>query len=136
MSAPNRGHSATPRRQPPFGRELSTRLADRSSWPRWMGTSADGRHLSIWVAIGPDAWAWAREHIERRLLLIVPPSEDPSAFDWRALAGHDPIILFSAGDTTGDEVRAAVLAMMSCGVNKIIHGGSNGITRYRREGTR
>lgn len=136
MSTPSRSHNAPSRRTPPFGKELAARLADRASLPRWAGTSPDGQHLSIWVSIGPNSWQWAREHIDHRLLLIVPSGEDPAAFDWRILAGHDPVILFSAGDTSSDEIKAAVLALMTCGVNKIIHGGPAGIVRYRREGTR
>lgn len=127
-------NNATTRRLPPFARELAARLANRASWPRWAGTSPDGHHISIWVGLGPDAWQWAREHINQRMLTIIPPDEDPNSYDWRMLAGHDPVILFSAGDTSGDEVRAVVSAMMRAGVKGVVHGDAGKITRYRMEG--
>lgn len=134
MSTPGRSHSATSRRLPPFGRELATRLADRPTWSRWKGTSADGNHLTIWVYCGADAWVLARARNADRLMLIVPPGEDPANYDWRLLRGHDPIVLRSCGQTDGAVIKAVILALMRDGVKRVIHGGRNGITRYRREG--
>jgi len=110
------------KRLPPFGRHLHDVLAAPETWPRYAGTSPDGQHLTIWISIGPDSWAWARERQGRFLVLVVPPGDDPSVYDWSLLAGgaHDPILIVRAGDVSPQVIRALAEALILDGVGRVL----------------
>lgn len=118
------------RRLPPYARELGARLRVPASFKDYVGTSADGRHPTIWLGVGPNAWDWARKNQGLRLLSLLPPGDDPAAYDWRLLAGHNPVFIVSCGDVTDGEVRALVAAIMRDGTQRVIHGGELKVTRY------
>ena len=115
---------------PAYANILAQRLADPASWRRWAGTSADGTHVTFWVAHGPDAWNWAQKRISHRLLLAAPPGQDPCQFDWSILVGHDPVILVSCGVVDTQDVRSLIVAMMRDGVTRVLHGENSCLTRY------
>ncbi len=119
----------TRRPLPPFGRILQQRIADRSNWHRWWGCTATG--LSVFVVTGVGAWNWARWRLPTRLVLVAPPGTDPEAYDWRLLAGHDPILLMAAGQTDGEHVRRLVIALMGAGISRVLDLRGGG-TLYRR----
>ena len=91
---------------------------------------------TIWVVVGSGAWAFARDRVDEHHLgvfTLLPPGEDPATFDWRLLAGHDPILLVQAGAIDGDQVRQLAHAILMDGTERILteDGG-----RYVREVTR
>ena len=94
----------TARKVPPFGREVQAALAEPKSWPQYAGTSADGQHLTIWIAIGVACWEWAQEHRGKFLLMICPPDADPKDFNWRVVADekHAPVLMRSCGAVQAD----------------------------------
>ncbi|MCG5495249.1 hypothetical protein [Ectothiorhodospira variabilis] len=112
----------TARKLPPYARKiLQARQGEALS--RYAGTSADGQHPTLWVAIGSEAWDVARDTWERsrpRLMTLCPPGEDPQALDWRCLAGADPALLLRAGAVDGDQVQRLVLALLTARVGRII----------------
>jgi len=121
------------KRLPPFGRHLHDVLAAPETWPRYAGTSPDGQHLTIWISIGPDSWAWARERQGRFLVLVVPPGDDLSIYDWRLLAGgvHEPILIHRAGDVSPAYVHALAAALIRDGVGRVLDTGSGDLHRRK-----
>lgn len=113
------------RRPPPYGRRLADVLARPATWPGYIGTSKDGRRLTVWVLVGAAAWSLAREwEPQRRAFLVCPPDAGPADFDWRMLAGHDPILLRPCGEVDGDHIRRLVTAMMRDGVRRVLRTDS------------
>ncbi len=108
------------RRRPPYASVLAERLADAGGYQRWAGTSADGQHVTIWVAIGHGAWTWARERLDRMLCTLCPPADDPSGYDWRCLAGHAPVCVIRCGDVSDDRVHALAAALLRDGVARVL----------------
>ncbi len=109
----------TRRRRPPYARELAAALAAGRHQGR-VGASIDGTAATLWVVAGSDAWAAAAAHRDRALLLVAPPGEDPAAYDWAQLVGHDPIVIHRAGDIDGAAVHALAAAMMVDGVDVVL----------------
>ena len=130
----SRQHSARhpARRLPPYCHELAARLRQPKNFSHFAGTSADGRRPQLWVGLGPNAWAWAQRHIERRLLTLLPPGDNPSAFDWRLLSGFDPVFIVACGPVEQSEIRALVAAIMRDGTQKILVGGDSAVVVYER----
>jgi hypothetical protein len=118
------------RRLPPYARELTARLRAPATFNDYIGTSADGRHPTLWVGIGPNAWQWAQRNSHARLLTILPHGENADLYDWRIVSGYDPLFLVSCGEVTDGEVRALVAAIMRDGTQRVIHGGELKVTRY------
>lgn len=110
---------------PPFGRELRALLAaDPRPW-RW---GANGDRAAITVAIGTDAWSYARAWHPHRLVLVVPPRELASRFDWSDCAGHDPVLLMQCGDVQDGEVERVARALMRDGAERVLELG--GMAEY------
>lgn len=122
------------RRLPPYARYLRDVLAAPATWPRYRGTSADGQHCTIWIAIGADAWAWARDR-EHRLLLVCPPGDNPARYDWSLLAGgqHDPILVMPCGPVDDAEIAALIGALTRDGVERVLYLADDGSRLYRAE---
>lgn len=120
------------RRPPPYAKRLREMLADRSRWPSYVGTSPNGRHLTLWLLAGTKSWKQAKdwEHT-RRLFLLAPPDDDPQAFDWSLLAGHDPVLLMPCGDLFHSTELAIVSAVMRDGTERVLRSGTP--RRYVRE---
>lgn len=116
-------NTLTRRRRPPYGRDLAAALAVGHHQGR-VGASIDGTAAVIWVICGSDAWAAAAAHRDRALLLLAPPGEDPTAYDWAQLVGHDPIVIHRAGDIDGAAVRELAAAMMADGVDVVLDPGT------------
>lgn len=117
----------TPRRLPPFAREI---IAGK----RFAGTSADASRHSIWLVIGPHAWNHAKALREQeKAVTLVSPGEDPNAFRWDFLAGHEPILLVKAGEVQGHATRALVEAVIGDGVGRVLDLGT--MDRYVRGDT-
>lgn len=124
-----------PRRHPPYGRLLTERLRDPQGWHRWWGTAPDGRHVSIWVLVGPSAWETARAWIDTRLLAVAPPTENPGLFDWHMLAGHPPVVVWSCGIVSQDELDCLAAALIRDGVERLVVLRLDASTRYLSERT-
>lgn len=123
-----------PRRrpQPPYAHELVARLYDRSTWPRWFGTSADGRAVCVFIAAGgPAAWAWARKVIASRLVLVAPVDRDPATFDWAPVAPHAPVVVapFGCGQDFTERLSIAVLRD---GASSVVVASGQDVVRYMR----
>ena len=89
-------------RRPPYSKRLAAMLERSNDWPGYVGTSSDGRHVSIWLLFGPGCWGWAHVWKDQpRLFVVCPPGEDPSGYDWRLLRGHDPILVEPVGECPG-----------------------------------
>jgi hypothetical protein len=119
---------------PPYGRILNQRLSDHSNWPRWAGTSPDGLHPSIWiVAGGRNAWQWAANQVEHRLLALAPVDRDPTEFDWSALRHHAPSIILPLDHTSGEFIERLAVAIISAGCERILVELSGELMRYVRK---
>ncbi len=122
------------RRLPPYGARLREILAAPSTWPRFSGTSPDGRHLTLWVIYGADAWStarrWAAE--DRRLFVVLPPDEAPSLFDWSILAGHSPVLLHRCGIASREALMALAAAMLRDGVERVLCAESGALFTSER----
>lgn len=112
--------TAPGKQRPPYSRVVADRLADRQHLDRWAGTSPDGQHATIWVAVGPEAWTWARDAIERRLVLVCPPDSDPAGFDWRVCAGNDPVLLTVCGEMVAEALHPVADALLRDGVKAAV----------------
>jgi len=124
--------SHTSRRLPSYGRALQERLNDRANWRRWSGTSADGKHPTLWCVTGSGAWEWARFHCDTRLFVLLPADADPEIYNWKLLIGHKPIILLTLGDFDQAVVDRLAAALFRDGVERISHFGSGGISYVAR----
>ena len=116
---------------PPYGRTLADRLSKPATWPQYAGTSPDGAAVTVWVALGPGAWDWAQDGADAFLLTILPPGADPASYDWRCLAGHDPVILQRCGPVQESDIHALADALLRDGVQRVLDGAMG--IRYRRE---
>ncbi|SEQ01332.1 hypothetical protein SAMN05421693_11420 [Ectothiorhodospira magna] len=116
------------RQLPPYGKRIIQ--ARRGNLSGHWGTSADGRHPSLWCAVGSGAWDAARAYwnpprnFGPRLVAVCPPGEDPAALDWSCLAGSPPVLLVRAGDVDGEQVHRLVTALLTAGVGRILDMGT------------
>lgn len=114
---------------PPYAKQLRTRLQNPELWQKCVGTSADGRHVTLFLICGPDAWNVARNWISRRLLVVLPPDARPERFDWSVLSGHPPVLIHRAGHVHPDIIERIAAAALRDGVERLFLLGSDGI-RY------
>jgi len=111
----------SPRRPPPYSGRLRAVLAEPATWSDYWGTSPDGKHLSIWILAGPEAWTVARQWADtQRLFLVAPPGADAARFDWRLCAGHPPLLLRLCGSVTEDELLPLVAALVRDGARRVL----------------
>ena len=52
--------------------------------------------------------------------IVCPPGDDPTGYDWRLCAGHDPVLLHRAGSVDGDEVRALIESLIRDGTDRVL----------------
>ncbi len=102
---------------PPYGTLLHRWLRADSKPHRW---GCDGNQATITVALGSDAWSFAREWHEKRLVLVVPPGEYASRFNWHDCAGHDPILIQSCGDVADGAIDSLTHALLRDGVERVL----------------
>lgn len=107
------------RRLPPFAKSIIKARRSGSLTGQW-GAAADGQSAPVTLCIGSDAWTPAREWHGRRLITLLPPGEDPAGFDWRCLAGSDPILLWRCGHVDGDVLQALLVAVMRDGAERVL----------------
>lgn len=108
------------RNLPPYGRELRAWLRADPKPKRW---GCNGSNATITVATGTGAWSWAHDWHEAtpaRLVLVVPPRELASRFDWCDCAGHDPILVAQCGEVQDGELDRLARALMRDGVKRVL----------------
>lgn len=126
----------TTRRFPPYGRELQGALGKPECWSQYAGTSANGQHLTIWIALGSGCWNWAKERRGKFLVLIAPPDDDARNYDWRVVAEekHAPVLVQSCGIVEAEQTRGLVEALARDGVQRILFVGDKGLSLFVTEG--
>lgn len=107
------------RKLPPYAHDILAVRQAGTLRGRW-GTSSDGRAPSLFLCVGSDAWRVARQWAGHRLVTLMPPSEDPAGFDWRCLAGADPVLLWRCGIVDGDILAALLQAVMRDGTDRVL----------------
>jgi len=107
----------------PYSKRLSELLSDPTI--KTAGSSATGVR-SVYMIAGSQAWRKAHEIENSHAFLLLPPTEDPSQYDWSLLAGHDPIIVLVEGDASPDEFLALATALDRDGVNRILYPKGDG----------
>jgi hypothetical protein len=128
-------------RRPPYAARLAAILAHPETWPGRPGTSADGRHLTLWVLAGPDAWEvadlWGHPDAAPAPLFVLAPAEEaPAGFDWSVLRGHPPVLVRPCGDLSQGEVAALVGALVADGCERVLVLGDRGMRLFQAEGVR
>ncbi|MFZ5620688.1 MAG: hypothetical protein ACOY5W_06670 [Pseudomonadota bacterium] len=107
------------RRLPPFAKSILAARRAGSFRGQW-GASPDGRSAPATLCIGSDAWTPAWEWAGHRLITLLPPGEDPGSFDWRCLAGSDPVLLWRCGEVDGGVMNALLVAVMRDGTDRVL----------------
>ena len=102
------------------------------TWPEYAGTAPDGSRPSVWVAVGSEAWGWARGRVGRYLVALLPPDDDPTHYDWRpVIPPAPPLLLVAAGAVDGHQVEALVRELLMAGAGRVLFIGPNGSILYR-----
>lgn len=107
------------RRLPPFAKSIIAARRTGNLTGQW-GAAADGKSAPVTLCVGSDAWRPAREWHGHRLITLLPPGEPPASFDWRCLAGSDPVSLWRCGAVDGDTLHALLSAVMRDGVVRVL----------------
>ena len=107
------------RKLPPYANTILAARQTGNLTGKW-GTSPDGHTPTLFLCIGSDSWRVAREWSGHRFITLLPPGEDPEIFDWRCLAGADPIILWRCGRVDGEALEALLRAVMRDGTNRVL----------------
>lgn len=109
------------------------RTCYRSNWPNLLGTSEDGRRLTIWFVYGPNSCQWANQNDRgwTKLLLVLPPFAIPNHYDYRLLIGHD-VIAVSAGQANEDYQKAVFEAAFKQGITRVFHMSTGGLPCLHR----
>jgi len=115
---------------PPYGRVVIDVLSTPERWPRFAGTSADGQHVTLWIATGLGAWEWAKARLGRFIVLVAP--DDPEDYRWSFITGHDPVLVIQCGYTEGRFLQSLVVALMKDGIRRVLVMNEHGLTRYTR----
>lgn len=122
------------RRQPPYSKHMTAVMSRPATWRNFSGTSADGKHLTLRVMIGPKAWDVTDSHAaQRNLFVLLPHGDDPAAFNWRVLRGHPPVLVIPNGEVDAHMVTALVLALIRDGVERVLYMADEGMHRYIAE---
>lgn len=113
---------AAPRR-PPFTHALNEIIAERTTWSTVHGSTAEG--LSVFVMAGSAAWDTARQWSRLRhrvAFTMMPPGEDPAAFDWRILSLPEaqPILVRPCGELARGDLAALVRAILRDGADRAL----------------
>lgn len=125
--------ASTPRRLPPYAHELiSARQCNQ--FRGWWGSSADGERPTLIVCTGEHAWRTAREWAGHRLVTLLPPGDAPEIYDWRCLAGVDPVLLWRCGSVDGETLEKLIKAVMRDGTERILDLVTGVRYRARRGG--
>ncbi len=102
---------------PPFGIELRRWLRSDPKPKRW---GCNGNEASITIAFGSDAWGFARQWNEIRLVLVVPPGEFASRFNWRDCAGAAPVLIQSCGEVAAGAIDSLVNSLLRDGIERVL----------------
>ncbi len=116
---------------PPYGKKLMEVTGHPDRWTDFHGTSADGKHLTIWIAIGKDAWDWTRDRSKNMLIAVIPLEESPGNLNLSFVKGHDPILVNQCGHSPTDFVLCVVSTLIRDGAQRVLVFGENGTTLYR-----
>lgn len=117
---------------PPYAKEILAARRTGNLQGRW-GASPDGLSVPVTLCVGENAWIAARQWSGHRLITLLPPGEDPAAFDWSCLRGADPVLLWRCGQVT-DDVRALMKAVMRDGTERALDLVTGVRYNARREG--
>ncbi len=116
---------------PPFGAELRRWLRADPKSRMW---GCNGSKPSITIVLGSDAWSFAREWNGIRLVLIVPPGEYASRFNWHDCAGADPVLIQLCGDVADGAIDSLVRALMRDGTKRVLELAT--MVRFEAEAVR
>lgn len=112
---------------PPYTKRLSDVLKTPSVWPQYKGTSQDGKRISLFIIAGTNAWEIAKKRLHTKLLyLMLPPTDDPEIYDWGICAGHEPIIILTAGQLKKDISHRLSIALLRDGVDRVVTSAGGG----------
>ncbi len=112
---------------PPYAKRFSDVLDTPGVWPQYRGTSSDGKRLSLFIIAGSNAWEMAKKSLSSKLLFLVhPPADPPEIYDWRICAGHEPIIILTAGRLNNDISRRLSIALLRDGVDRVVTSAGDG----------
>jgi hypothetical protein len=116
---------------PPYGKQLMAIINAPKTWRECYGTSPDGKHLTIWIAIGSQAWEWAKARVGHKLVVVVPDDESPDIYRYSFVKGHDPILVQQCGETSADFIKSLVAALMRDGAQRVWVWGRDESTLYK-----
>ncbi len=109
-------------KSPPYRKRAVAML--RTSLKESWGVSVDGTQATVWALVGDQAWNVAKHWLDTpRIFIVIPDMED---YDYRALAGHDPLILLVCGDASHLSLPAIGKAMITQGIERVLLIGENG----------
>jgi len=119
------------RKLPAYGKRIADAVQHPQTWRNYTGTSADGQRLTIWIAIGTDAWTWARERMSGKMLIaVIPENEDPESLNLSFIKNHDPILIQQCGEISVDFIKAVVTALIRQGAQRVLAFADNGATLF------
>jgi hypothetical protein len=107
------------RRYPPFGRRVVAIMRDPRRLSNYSGCTAT--RATVWVVTGRDAWDWVAR-TPYHLAVVLPPGDDPAAYRWGWLRGHDPLLLVGADADDADRRRTIAAALFRDGVGRVLAG--------------
>ncbi len=114
-------------KRPPYSAYLCAALRHPEKWPQYAGTAPDGSSVSIFLTVGSKAWKRARDLENSHLFVVLPPGDDPLLYDWRSLAGHDPIVAIVEGEPPSEkEFYNLASALIRDGVKRFTRPGKGG----------
>lgn len=121
------------RRLPPYAKEIIA-ARKRGNLQAWWGSSPNGKSPTLIVCAGELAWRTARDWASHRLITLLPPGDEADSYDWRCLAGADPVLLWRCGSVDGEALEKLLKAVMRDGTDRILDLLTG--TRYVAEVTR
>lgn len=72
--------------------------------------------IGVQVAIGPDAWAFARAR--QQLMMVLPAGESPDSFKWPSDGG--PALIYERGQFDDDQLKAMAAALLKAGAPSVV----------------
>lgn len=103
----------------PYSCRVAARIGDLEKRRAAIGTSADGRAVTLWVVAGSDAW----DMVARRPKWLALPCDgrsDPLTYDWSIVRDHAPVLLVRAGHFENDMVLRLAQALLRDGAERVI----------------